>query len=130
MENKNKVVGHCDDGYPLDKNGNIVGIPLPERDMIIISLPTTGELMENAVEQANMSDQILRQLFLKADLSLLIELMKEKVDFEYQDIRQQLISEEGDEEDMDDEAFEDYVNTEAKETFNSLYHISYDDWHN
>jgi hypothetical protein len=119
MENKNKIVGHCDDGYPLDKDGNIVGEELPP--------PTICELIEMYIGSVNLTEQMTRQLIMKVDLSELLILVGEKAELEFQEMRQHFISEEGlDEDDMDDDSTEDYVNGEARELFEAEYGIPYD----
>lgn len=90
-----------------------------------------GETMENIIREIGMEDQMLRQLIMSTDLSKTIDLVKEKIDIEYQNIKRHLIDEEGlAEEDMDEEENEDYINIEAKEIFNQTYGLSYDDWQN
>lgn len=90
-----------------------------------------GETMENIIRVVGMEDQMLRQLIMSTDLSQTIDVVREKIDIEYQNIKQHLVDEEGlDEEDMDEEENEDYINTEAKEVFNQTYGLSYDDWQN
>lgn len=90
-----------------------------------------GETIENIIREIGMEEQMLRQLIMGIDLSKTIDVVKEKIDIEYQNIKQHLIKEEGlDEEDMNEEENEDYINSEAKETFNQTYGLSYDDWQN
>ena len=90
-----------------------------------------GETMENIIREVGMEDQMLRQLIMGTDLSKTIDVVKEKIDIEYQNIKRHLVEEEGlDEEDMDGEESEDYINTEAKEMFSHTYGLSYDDWQN
>jgi hypothetical protein len=51
---------------------------MSENNLMIINLPTTGEIMHQAIKEANMEEQMLRQLFLSAPRSKIFELMEER----------------------------------------------------
>lgn len=94
---------------------------MSENNLMIINLPTTGEIMHQAIKEANMEEQMLRQLFLSAPRSKIFELMEERSlleltnsEDEFNRVKQSIMDEWGlSEEDMNDDSQEDKVNREV-----------------